>query len=313
MIVSASLFAAALLLAPATMPSAAGPEDVAKIVAECVEKMNHEDWEVRGQGERKLVELGGKAIPHLEKILAEKGDTLKRRDDVQETLQDLQIQVAEKEIRKLFPADGGNPGTFDDQMKPVIEALGDRAEAYLLLVLKDVTRESTIRTLAAAGIADLKKESSIPGLESVWKDEWESQQVRRAAAQALDRLGKTGPMDELIARAEKVLAESASNPQAAVQACFDLAALHRTRSEHPKVVEYYKKAAKMSPGAPIIEYNLACAYAVWGKKAEALDALERSVASGYTDVAWMTIDGDLKSLHEEERFVALVAKLEGAK
>ena len=43
-----------------------------------------------------------------------------------------------------------------------------------------------------------------------------------------------------------------------------------------------------------------------GERRQALESLERAVAAGFSDRAWMAADQDLASLREEERFKALV-------
>jgi hypothetical protein len=56
-------------------------------------------------------------------------------------------------------------------------------------------------------------------------------------------------------------------------------------------------------------YNLACAYALLDSAGRALDHLDRSAASGYSDYEWMEKDADLASLREEPRYGALLASL----
>lgn len=53
-------------------------------------------------------------------------------------------------------------------------------------------------------------------------------------------------------------------------------------------------------------YNAACALARAGKKAEALDALQKAIEQGYTDSRHMERDDDLESLHGEKRFTELM-------
>lgn len=56
-------------------------------------------------------------------------------------------------------------------------------------------------------------------------------------------------------------------------------------------------------------YNLACAYALQGKKDDALRALEEAVASGF-DVRWhLANDPDLASIRGEARFQEILASL----
>lgn len=66
------------------------------------------------------------------------------------------------------------------------------------------------------------------------------------------------------------------------------------------------RMAKAHPGDPMVLYNLACSYALTGHPAEALDALARAIQAGYHDADWMSRDRDLKSLHNDPRFHALL-------
>lgn len=60
-------------------------------------------------------------------------------------------------------------------------------------------------------------------------------------------------------------------------------------------------------------YNVACVHALRGEKAQALDWLEKAVAAGFRDTDYMQYDSDLASLREEERFLALVKRVESAR
>jgi hypothetical protein len=65
-------------------------------------------------------------------------------------------------------------------------------------------------------------------------------------------------------------------------------------------------ATEATPERATYWYNLACVQARLGGKRQALDALERAVAAGYSDRAGIVADEDLASLREEEGFKALV-------
>ncbi len=53
-------------------------------------------------------------------------------------------------------------------------------------------------------------------------------------------------------------------------------------------------------------YNLACSYALLGRKDEAFDALSRAIELGYDDYDWMKTDDDLAPLHGDHRFESLL-------
>ena len=61
-------------------------------------------------------------------------------------------------------------------------------------------------------------------------------------------------------------------------------------------------------GRPSVLYNLACAYALAGKKPEALDRLENAVAEGFGPREGIEGDEDLASLRGEARYAEIVAK-----
>lgn len=65
--------------------------------------------------------------------------------------------------------------------------------------------------------------------------------------------------------------------------------------------------------AGVLHYNLACALALAGKRDDALDHLERSVAAGWSDATHMSQDPDLTSLRETPRYKALLAKMQARK
>ena len=70
-------------------------------------------------------------------------------------------------------------------------------------------------------------------------------------------------------------------------------------------------ATELAPERSDVSYNFACALARAGQKKDAVAALERSVDSGFGDLALMERDEDLRSLHETEGFRRLVTRLEG--
>jgi len=59
-------------------------------------------------------------------------------------------------------------------------------------------------------------------------------------------------------------------------------------------------------GSSNARYNLACAYALKGSKAEAFDALQRAIENGFSDANHMTKDDDLKLLQDDPHFYSLV-------
>ena len=67
-----------------------------------------------------------------------------------------------------------------------------------------------------------------------------------------------------------------------------------------------QNALAQSPDDPLILYATACYEAMFGEKRVALDLLKRAVAAGYLNFNYMRRDPDLKSLHGEPEYEALV-------
>jgi thiol-disulfide isomerase/thioredoxin len=66
----------------------------------------------------------------------------------------------------------------------------------------------------------------------------------------------------------------------------------------------------LGPGAAIVIYNEACAYAVDGDKEKALASLNEAFERGYEDIEQTRSDVDFESIRESEEFVALLEKHE---
>ena len=112
--------------------------------------------------------------------------------------------------------------------------------------------------------------------------------------------------DRAAARYEKLIAAGGK----------DGSALYRTGTDALNAGRYdvAEKAFRASAAAghrvAASTYNVACALARAGKKAEALDALQKAIEEGYTDARHMESDDDLENLHGEKRFSELVALAE---
>jgi hypothetical protein len=73
--------------------------------------------------------------------------------------------------------------------------------------------------------------------------------------------------------------------------------------------EWARLALALNRGDAGIQYNVACLYALEGKRNEAIACLEESVELGFDDAAWISEDPDLASLHGDARFEALLGRM----
>lgn len=93
-------------------------------------------------------------------------------------------------------------------------------------------------------------------------------------------------------------------------AWFDLAMeLHR-KGDHARAAAGFERAAALEPEASVALYNVACARAMMGDEAAALDALRRAIEAGWSDADHARADGDLALLRGREDFEALLADAE---
>ncbi len=80
--------------------------------------------------------------------------------------------------------------------------------------------------------------------------------------------------------------------------------------EKQKALAMAEQALVQGRDEPVVLYNGACFYAMQGEKDRALDLLEQAVRLGWGDRAWMEHDSELESLHANQRFEALLAKIQ---
>jgi TolB-like protein/tetratricopeptide (TPR) repeat protein len=76
-----------------------------------------------------------------------------------------------------------------------------------------------------------------------------------------------------------------------------------------KGMEWARRAVAVDPTDTGTLYNVACLYSLEGQKEEAMTYLEKAVANGFAQKAWIENDDDLNNLHDMPRFKALLAKM----
>jgi tetratricopeptide (TPR) repeat protein len=80
--------------------------------------------------------------------------------------------------------------------------------------------------------------------------------------------------------------------------------------EEERAKSWLKRALEMNPDDSVLLYNVACNFATLGEVDEAIDFLARAIEHGMASAAWMRNDADLKPLHDDARFQALLKQLE---
>ncbi|MDH5177256.1 MAG: tetratricopeptide repeat protein [Gammaproteobacteria bacterium] len=66
-------------------------------------------------------------------------------------------------------------------------------------------------------------------------------------------------------------------------------------------------ALELSPGDPLMLYNVACLFAQLQEIDRSIDALQKALKAGYWDYGWMKHDPDLNPLRDDARFHQIIA------
>lgn len=87
-----------------------------------------------------------------------------------------------------------------------------------------------------------------------------------------------------------------------IDALAPLAEAYTLRGLFEKGLEIDKRLAYLCKDDPVVYYNLACSYVLSGYTAKALTALKRAVKLGFSDLAHLKKDPDLKPLRDYAPF-----------
>ena len=87
-----------------------------------------------------------------------------------------------------------------------------------------------------------------------------------------------------------------------IEAIIPLAEAYTRKGLYKKGLEMDLRLTQLCADDPVAYYNLACSYALLGKKVDALTALKKAVALGYSDFAHLRKDADLKCLDGDPEF-----------
>ena len=91
-----------------------------------------------------------------------------------------------------------------------------------------------------------------------------------------------------------------------VDALIPLAEAYTKAGLYEKGLHIDKRLAKLKRDDPTVHYNLACSFALVGKKDEAILTLKQAIELGYDDFEHLKRDQDLKSLQDDPRLKSLL-------
>jgi tetratricopeptide (TPR) repeat protein len=127
---------------------------------------------------------------------------------------------------------------------------------------------------------------------------------------ALENLGQTEAAREIRQRHMRVLEQQLEMVPEDVRARVLLASNYAGFGEVDRATVELKRAIVLRPEDSNILFNAACVYSRLSRKQEALAMLKKAREHGYHNVAWMSRDPDLASLHGDPEFERLVGSPE---
>lgn len=231
-------------------------------------------------------------------------------------------------LRMYYPSAGGDLALADSASLRALELAPDLAEAHasrgLALFQLGRLEESTgeFRT-AIAKDPRLGEARYFYGRQCFqqgafaeaahWFEEaarvQESFEARFFAAQAHEAAGAREAADAAYARAlavaQRQLDLHPDDPRAATMRAVALCRLRRPEEG----LEWARRALEIDPEDAGVRYNVACLYALEGRREEAVRCLEECVALGFGNAAWIGKDPDLASLHGDPRFEAMLGRM----
>ena len=132
---------------------------------------------------------------------------------------------------------------------------------------------------------------------------------RKFISQALKSLGRDQESIEVSRRVVPVMEQHIELHPEDSRALIIGAAVYAQLGNPEKASIYAARAMAIDPEDPNVLYNVACAFAGLGRNSDALDALERSVRSGWGNKAWVEHDSDFDGIRNEPRYLALVGSM----
>ena len=103
--------------------------------------------------------------------------------------------------------------------------------------------------------------------------------------------------------------EMIAKDKADAEAWLNLGRLQHRNKSYADAIQSFDEAAKGTAQRSVALYNLACAYALIGKKEDAIDAVGRAIEAGMRAKGLYQSDQDLATIRDDARFQKLIANL----
>ncbi len=96
------------------------------------------------------------------------------------------------------------------------------------------------------------------------------------------------------------------------QAWNRLGSVYHSSGKYDKAAAAYEKALAINPTAPVVQYNLACAYARMSNKDRAFEILNKLAPSGFFQPEQINADADFAGLQSDLRFKEVLSQAQKA-
>jgi TolB-like protein/Flp pilus assembly protein TadD/tRNA A-37 threonylcarbamoyl transferase component Bud32 len=153
------------------------------------------------------------------------------------------------------------------------------------------------------------REDAIRHFEDAARVRPEDFQSRSLLASVLNGLGRTEEANAVQADAFRVIERHRELYPDDARAIYMGAMSLLQLGEVSRAFDWAARALALDPEDTAILYNVACVYALAGRREDALGCLDRAVRLGMRNRSWIENDSDLDSLRNHPRFVALLAGL----
>jgi SagB-type dehydrogenase family enzyme len=204
-----------------------------------------------------------------------------------------------KQILPLFMALGTTlaaPGSLPESATELVRAMNALDETDFLAVRLLAFEAGQLDTLAQV----------LKLADSAARDSWFARLPEATRGRYQEQMQKLGPVDAIQAvSAVNNIAAMLNDPQLFLQRAQLLAARGKPR----EAAEACERAFAAGAGGRLDFYNAACSWALAGDADAAFRDLGRAADADWTDTKTLDQDSDLKGLHSDKRWSALVARI----
>ena len=163
------------------------------------------------------------------------------------------------------------------------------------------------RACWAAGLM----EEAVRHFEDASRVRPEDYQAPALMATAYEALGQVEKGRAGHHRALKVIRRHLELYPTDIRALYMGAIALRQLGEDSEAKDWARRALEAGSDDPAVYYNLGCFYALGGDIDESLTCLEKAAKLGFAHREWLENDSDLRSLHEQPRYRALLDRMPG--